>query len=342
MNAILTITFVALAFGAVVWGFERYRRRFVRTDLLLAAGVAVGLLAVVFSPAVYDQIGNFLNIRRRYVTVSLLGNIVLLGCVFYLVSLVRTNRGRINDLTRSLSLEQANPLKTDGGSEIIGVVIPAYNEEATIQKVVDSLPETIRGYLVMPIVVSDGSADATANRARSDGVTVVEHHLNQGQGGALQTGFEIAMREEVAIVVTMDGDGQHPSDRLERMVAPIIDGEADYVMGSRHKGTDYSGNSAVRRAGIRAFTRLINVLTKSEITDCTNGFRAIRGSELSKLTLTEERFSAPELIIEARKNGLRLKEVPITIEERQAGETKKPQLGYAIGLTRTILTTWIR
>ena len=342
MNAVLTITFVALALGAAIWGFERYRRRFVRTDLLLAAGVAAGLLAVVFSPVVYDQIGNFLNIRKRYVTVSLLGNIALLGCVFYLVSLVRTNRGRINDLTRSLSLEQANPLKTDGGSEIIGVVIPAYNEEATIQKVVDSLPETIRGYLVMPIVVSDGSADATANRARSEGVTVVEHHLNQGQGGALQTGFEIAMREEVAIVVTMDGDGQHPSDRLERMVAPIIDGEADYVMGSRHKGTDYSGNSAVRRAGIQVFTRLINVLTKSEITDCTNGFRAIRGSELSKLTLTEERFSAPELIIEARKNGLRLKEVPITIEERQAGETKKPQLGYALGLIRTILTTWIR
>jgi len=87
---------------------------------------------------------------------------------------------------------------------------------------------------------------------------------------------------------------------------------------------------------------LINVLTKSEITDCTNGYRAIRGSELEKLSLTEERFSAPELIIEARKNGLRLQELPVTIEERQAGETKKPKLGYAFGLTRTILTTWIR
>ena len=342
MNVILTIAFVGLAIGAVCWGFNRYRTRFVKTDLLLGAGAATALLAIAFVPVVYDLIGNLLNIRKRYVTVSLLGNIALVACVFYLVSLVRTNRGRINDLTRSLSLEEADAIKTDGGGEVIGVVIPAYNEEATIQKVVESLPETIRGYLVMPIVVSDGSVDATARRARSDGVTVVEHHLNQGQGGALQTGFKIAMREEVSIVVTMDGDGQHPSDRLECMVSPIIDDEADYVMGSRHKGTDYSGNSALRKAGIQVFTRLINVLTKSEITDCTNGFRAIRGSELSKLTLTEERFSAPELIIEARKNGLRLKEVPVTIEERQAGQTKKPQLGYAIGLTRTILTTWIR
>jgi len=342
MSSTLTVAFVALAIAALAWGFERYRTRFVRADLLLAGGVAVGLLAVVFAPAVYDQIGSLLDIRKRYVTVSLLGTVALLACVFYLVSIVRANRDRINDLTRSLSLEQANAIKADGGGETIGVVIPAYNEEATIQKVVNSLPETIRGYSVMPIVVSDGSADATASRGRSDGVTVVEHHLNQGQGGALQTGFAIAMREEVSIVVTMDGDGQHPSDRLERMVSPIIDDEADYVMGSRHKGTDYSVNSAVRRAGIYVFTRLINLLTKSEVTDCTNGFRAIRGSELPKLTLTEERFSAPELIIEARKNGLRLQEVPITIAERQAGETKKPQLSYAIGLMRTILTTWIR
>jgi hypothetical protein len=60
------------------------------------------------------------------------------------------------------------------------------------------------------------------------------------------------------------------------------------------------------------------------------------------LKFTEERFSAPELIIEARKNGMRVKEIPITIEQRQAGETKKPQLGYAIGLARTIMVTWLR
>jgi len=203
MSSTLAIVFVALALGAVAWGFERYRTRFVRADLLLAGGVAAGLLAFVFVPVVYDQIGSFLDIRKRYVTISLLGNVALVVSVFYLLSIVRANRGRINDLTRSLSLNQANAIQPDGGGQTIGVVIPAYNEEATIKRVVNSLPESIQGYLVMPIVVSDGSADATARRARSDGVTVVEHHLNQGQGGALQTGFEIAMREEASIVYSV-------------------------------------------------------------------------------------------------------------------------------------------
>jgi len=127
MSSTLTVAFVALAIAALAWGFERYRTRFVRADLLLAGGVAVGLLAVVFAPAVYDQIGSLLDIRKRYVTVSLLGTVALLACVFYLVSIVRANRDRINDLTRSLSLEQANAIKADGGGETIGVVIPAYN-----------------------------------------------------------------------------------------------------------------------------------------------------------------------------------------------------------------------
>jgi len=86
-------------------------------------------------------------------------------------------------------------------------------------------------------------------------------------------------------------------------------------MGSRYRETDHSGNGAARQAGIRFFAWLINRLTKSAITDCTNGYRAIRGSEIDKLTITEEQFSALELIIEARKNGLQIKEIPIMIEE---------------------------
>jgi len=113
-------------------------------------------------------------------------------------------------------------------------------------------------------------------------------------------------------------------------------------MGSRYIGVDQSGNGPVRRAGILFFTTLINVLTKSEVTDCTNGFRAIRDSMIDNLTLTEERFSAPELIIEARKNGMHIKEHPITVKKRQAGDTKKPQLGYAVGLMRTIYTSFLR
>ena len=338
----LNIFLVGLAGMTLLWGFNRYRTRFVKTDLLIAFGIAGGLLAIVFIPQFFDWVGAFFSLQQRVFTILFLAILFLLGCLLYVLSLVRDTRSRMSELTRTLSVEQAGPTMTDGGKDSIAVIIPAYNEEKTIKTVIESLPTSIQGYAITPIVVSDGSVDATADQANIDGTTVIEHPLNQGQGGALKTGFEIAEQRQAEIVVSMDGDGQHPAAELRRLVAPIINNEADYVMGSRHKGSDYSGNSAVRRVGIRTFTWLINRLTRSSITDCTNGFRAIRGSELSKLTLSEERFSAPELIIEARKNKLRLKEIPITIEERDAGETKKPQLGYAFGLARTILMTWIR
>ena len=138
--------------------------------------------------------------------------------------------------------------------------------------------------------------------------------INQGQGGALKTGFEVASRHGADVVVTMDADGQHPPEQLADVVAPIDEDE----------------NSLGRRGGIRAFTWLVNVVARTDITDCINGFRAIRGSRLD------------ELIIESRKKGLRIVEVPVTVRERDAGETKKPGIGYALGLARTILATWTR
>jgi len=334
------LALLGIAVVILGWGFERYRSRFIKTDLLIAVAITTGLILLAVLPSVFDFIGSVLDLQRRVVVVSFLANLALLALLLYYASTLRSVKADVAELTRSLSVEQAP--QTDGGRDEIFVVIPAYNEGDTIRDVVRSLPRTIREYTVQPVVVSDGSADKTAQMANYNGAMVVEHPVNQGQGGALQTGFRIASDNDAAIVVTMDGDGQHPAEELENLVSPIIDDEADFVMGSRYVGEDRSGNGHVRKAGIRFFTTMINLLTKSKVTDCTNGFRAIRGSMIDELQLTEERFSAPELIIEARKNDLRIQEYPITVTQRQAGETKKPQLGYAIGLLRTIVVTWIR
>lgn len=343
MNIALELALIGLAAVVLAWGFERYRSRFIKADLLIAGSIATALLLLVAVPVVFDRIGSFLSIQSRFTTVSLLANVTLLAFVLYLITKMRETRSDIGELTRNLSVNQApDAVQADGGRNVINVVIPAYNESETIRPVLTSLPDSIRNHSIEPIVVSDGSADDTARQAEIDGTVVVEHPLNQGQGGALKTGFEIAQRNGASVVVTMDADGQHPAEELEQLVSPIIDDKADYVMGSRYKGENLSGNGVTRETGIQAFTRIINFLTKSNISDCTNGYRAIRGSKIEELELTEERFSAPELIIEARKNGLRLQEIPITIKERQAGNTKKPKLGYAVGLSRTILTTWIR
>lgn len=336
----LNVLLVGLAVGILVWGFKRYRRRFERSDLLIAGVLSGGLLSFVFMPGVFDFVGLVLNIRHRYVVISLLANLVFIGSLCYVLTLIRGAREEVSDLTRALSLEQA-PVP-DGGVESIFVIIPAYNESETITDVVSSLPETVHGYEVQPLVVSDGSIDDTAERARYNGAMVVEHPINQGQGGALKTGFEVALTNDAAIVVTMDGDGQHPTEELDRLIEPIAEDEADYVMGSRYLGVNRSGNGPARRLGIRFFTAVINVLADTNITDCTNGYRAIRGPMLERLSLTEERFSAPELIIEAKKNGLRIEEIPIRIEDRKNGQSKKPKLGFAFGLMRIILVTWLR
>jgi len=334
------LLFLGAAAFVLLWGLERYRTRFARTDLLIAGIIAAGLSAFVLVPNLFYSLGEVLNIQKRFVVASLIGNLTLLAILLYVIGRLRAIRSDMTELNRMLSVKQAP--QTDGGAEQLYVVIPAYNEGETIRSVVGSLPEQVCGYEVQAVVVCDGCVDDTAEQASYNGTTVVEHHVNQGQGGALKTGFQIAMDNDASIVVTMDADGQHPADELDRLVRPIAEDRADYVMGSRYLGVDESGNGTVREAGIQFFTRAINVLTKSDITDCTNGYRAIRGSMLENLKLTEERFSAPELIIEARKNGLRIEEIPVTIEEREAGETKKPQLGYALGLSRAILATWIR
>ena len=142
--------------------------------------------------------------------------------------------------------------------------------------------------------------------------------------------------------MTMDADGQHQADDMPSLVQPVIDGEADYVMGSRFLG-EYEESGGWRHAGIVVFTKAINLLGGVNLTDCTNGFRAIRASSLEKLELNEDRFNAPELIMEAAKKGLRIKEVPVTILKRAAGESKKPpRLGYPLGFLATIVRTWLR
>ncbi|WP_415382068.1 DUF2304 family protein [Halosimplex sp. TS25] len=340
-NEALTLLFLGLAVLTALWGFERYRTTFSRFEFGLAVAVALGLLTVAFAPGLYGTIAGLLNLESRFILIQIFANVSFLVLIFYLVSRLNANKRAIGDLTRSLTVQQAS---ADGGFDerTLYVVIPAYNEADTIGDVLSELPDRIHDHVVHAVVVSDGSDDATRRAAEQYEAMVVEHPINQGQGGALKTGFDIARQHGADVVVTMDADGQHPVDQLSELVRPIVADEADYVLGTRYRGEDNSGNSITRQGGIRTFTWLINRLAKTDITDCTNGFRAIRGSHLGDMTLTEERFSAPELIIEARKKGLRIVEVPVTIHEREAGETKKPKLGYAVGLARTILVTWIR
>jgi glycosyltransferase involved in cell wall biosynthesis len=228
------------------------------------------------------------------------------------------------------------------GDPLLVVTIAAYNEAGSIGPVLASLPSTLGGLPVRVVVVDDGSSDSTADEARRAGAVVGTHRRNLGQGDALRTGFAIARRLGARVVVTMDADGQHDPADLPALVGPVVAGEADYVQGSRFLGR-YDDAGGARDLGIRGFTRLIRVLTGADVTDCTNGFRAIDGTALGRLQLVEDRFSASETLIQAAGHGLRIKEVPVHIRSREVGTSKKPRgLGYAGGYLGAIVRSWAR
>ncbi|KZN26243.1 glycosyl transferase family 2 [Haladaptatus sp. R4] len=329
------VVYLVLFVGVLGVGFERYRTRFERYELGAALLGAFVILVVAVAP----QIGTLLRGVGAAELVAVLALVVTLGfAVLLRRRSVRTER-KFNSLIRERAIRDVSD---DPDENSIYVVIPAYNEAETVGAVVESLPESLFDHDIVPLVVSDGSMDGTARAARSAGALVVEHTVNTGQCGALKTGFEIARRRRADIVVGMDADGQHRGDEVERLVAPVLADEADYVIGSRYLGTDSSENGPVRRGGIWAFTTLINVLTKSSITDSTNGFRAVTIDTLDRISWVEERFCAVELLVEVRKNGFRLEEVPVTVERRQASTTKKPKLGYGIGIARTLVGSYLR
>jgi len=230
------LTLLAIAVVAFGWGFERYRCRFVKTDLLVASVISLGLALLALVPGVFDYIGGALNLERRVVVVSFLANLVLLGLLLYYVSELSSLKADIAELTRTLSVNQAP--KTDGGRDEIFVVIPAYNEGETIRDVVTSLPEKIRGYRLQPVVVSDGSADGTARNAKYNGTMVVEHPLNQGQGGALRTGFRIARENDAAIVVHKGEYANVIAQFADDIARGLVQAAEHRLHGSYNLGTD--------------------------------------------------------------------------------------------------------
>jgi glycosyltransferase involved in cell wall biosynthesis len=222
------------------------------------------------------------------------------------------------------------------------VVIPAYNEGENVGAVVSRVPAQVCGLATTVVVVDDGSGDGTVASAEAAGAVVARHLRNRGGGAALRTGYALAAEAGAALVVTLDADGQHLPEEMPRLVRPIVAGRADAVNGSRTLGSA-DPNTFSRELGLRVFNRVLTTVTRTEITDCSSGYRAIKADSLAKLDLRQEQFHASEFLIEASKRGLRLEEVPITVASRMHGETKKPAtLGYGLGFTKAILRTWLR
>ncbi len=224
----------------------------------------------------------------------------------------------------------------------IAILIPAYNEADNIATVLDQIPPAACGIRTEVLVVDDGSRDGTGDIAAEHGAAVARHVTNRGGGAALRTGYRLMSESGALVVVTLDADGQHRPDEMERLVKPILDGEVEMAHGSRVLG-HADRNHFARELGIVFFNRLVSAITRTHVTDCSNGYRAVRTTVLPQLVLRQEQFHTSEFMIEAIKRGIPATEVPVTVEQRLHGHSKKPAaFRYGAGFANAIVRTWLR
>ncbi|MDD2807032.1 MAG: glycosyltransferase family 2 protein [Patescibacteria group bacterium] len=205
----------------------------------------------------------------------------------------------------------------------IWVVIPAYNEASIIGRVIKDLKAGVENI----VVVNDGSTDDTAMAATASGAVVISHMINLGQGAALQTGIDFALKNEADIIITFDGDGQHQVGDIENVIKPLILGEVDVVLGSRFLVSS-SQVPTLRRLLLRFATLVTKIYTGLVVTDTHNGFRAFSKYAAEKIEIRQNGMAhASEIIEQIKRQNLKFKEVPITIRYTAYSLAKGQHLG---------------
>ncbi len=221
--------------------------------------------------------------------------------------------------------------KKNERSHDITALIPAFNEQVSIGSIVLKT----KMYVDRVIVIDDGSSDRTEEIAVLAGAEIIKHKKNQGKGKALENGFKAAKDSE--IIVTLDGDGQHHTTDIPKLIKPIIEGEADIVNGSRYLDGEDEETPAYRRVGQNVLDVATNFNARSDITDSQSGFRAFAAYTLPAFKFRETGYGIEsEMIIEASNAGFKIKEVPIGVRYDVDGSKKHP-LTHGIGVLIKVL-----
>ena len=215
--------------------------------------------------------------------------------------------------------------------------IPCYNEARFIGEVV----RKARGYVDQVIVIDDGSDDGSARAAKAAGAVIVNHGVNKGYGESVKSCFAAAKANHADVLVIFDGDGQHNPDELPRALAPILNGRADMVIGSRF----LSGQTNIpryRKFGIDVITWLFNVGSKAKVSDAQSGFRVYSRRILDTISLTEKGMTiSVEVIIKAREKGFTIQEVPISCVYHSESSTSNP-VSHGLGVALAVVKLRLR
>lgn len=265
-----------------------------------------------------------------------------------LTALVRGRRGRAIDRPQ---MDEYDAAATDRFRDRYGdvllapvtVVIAAYNEAAGIGDVLDELPATVAGLDVDVLVIDDGSSDGTTQAVQQHPrPRLVAPGVNRGQGAALRLGYRIAREHGAEYIITTDADGQYDPADFSVVLAPILNGSADFVTGSRRLGGQET-RDRVRRLGVHVFAWTVSGLTGHWLTDTSFGLRGMRAAITEGLTLNQPQYQSSELLIGVLSHGFRVREVPGRMRVRATGASKKGgNAVYGSRYARVVLGTWWR
>lgn len=199
------------------------------------------------------------------------------------------------------------------------ILIPALNEAASIAGVVESMPRQIEGVdQIEVLVVDDGSKDDTAQLARNAGATVISHPFNQGVGKAFNTGLAAALEMGADIMVNIDADGQFSPADIPLLIAPIVEGKADFVSGDRFRSADGKlvrpeYMSKIKFWGNQRMADLVGFVTGKRYDDVSCGFRAYSKEALMRLNLTGKFTYTQESFLDLANKGMGIKTIPVDV-----------------------------
>ena len=252
-------------------------------------------------------------------------------------------QNELHVLTSVLAGEQIVPAAVS--ERRVLAIIPAFNEQAAIAGTIRNLKQNCPHLDIL--VINDGSLDNTTEVARDTGLaTVVELPCNLGIGGAVQTGFKYADRHGYDVAIQFDADGQHLAEEIDKLTAPLQAEGADVSIGSRFLGHRTFQSTFARRIGIYIFYLVNSFLIRQPITDNTSGFRAYNRRAIAFLAEHYPMdYPEPEAVILLGKNGFKLTEVAVAMQERQGGVSSinlRRSVYYMIKVLLAILMTFLR
>jgi len=220
------------------------------------------------------------------------------------------------------------------------VVVPAYNEADSIGGVISRVRTSVPEADVL--VIDDGSTDATAAIAQEAGAFVVSLPHNLGIGSAVQTGYIFAVEMAYDIAVQVDGDGQHNPAEIPEIVAPVLAGQADVVIGSRYIEDRGYITPFLRQMGIFVLATIVSLIIRQRVTDTTSGFRAVNRRVIEFCVREYPRdYPEPESVVLFRRAGFRVREIPVTMNPRYGGQSSITPLRSFYYMVKVLLAIFI-